>query len=84
MEQEIQKYAVYRHWKGDYYYVLSLAEHESTGEILVIYHALYGEGLVWARNKEDFLAELSDEDFNSPLNKMKQQYRFELAFGFDE
>lgn len=30
---------IYRHYKGDYYRVIGTSEHESTGEITVVYHS---------------------------------------------
>ena len=39
----------YRHFKGMEYEVLFLATHSETGEKLVVYRALYGEGAVWVR-----------------------------------
>ena len=40
---------VYRHFKGNYYLLLSIAQHTETREPLVIYQALYGERGLWAR-----------------------------------
>ena len=40
---------VYRHFKGNYYLLLSVAQHTETREPLVIYQALYGERGLWAR-----------------------------------
>lgn len=39
----------YRHFKGNEYEVIDIAEHTESGEILVIYKGLYGDGKVWAR-----------------------------------
>ena len=39
----------YRHYKGNEYELLFIANHSETLEKLVIYKALYGEGEVWAR-----------------------------------
>lgn len=81
-EREIERYAVYRHYKGNYYYVLSLAEHTENYETLVIYHALYGEGEVWARPLEMFLSEVPNENIED--NITGQEYRFELVHGYGE
>jgi len=39
----------YRHFKGREYEVLGVGEHSETGEKLVVYKALYGEGKIWVR-----------------------------------
>ncbi|WP_288405044.1 DUF1653 domain-containing protein, partial [uncultured Pseudomonas sp.] len=40
---------LYRHYKGQQYRVLGVARHSETEEELVIYQALYGEYVLWAR-----------------------------------
>ena len=47
--------AVYRHFKGKRYRVLSLARHSETLEEMVVYQQLYGEKSVWVRPLEMFL-----------------------------
>ena len=47
--------AVYRHFKGKRYRVLSLAQHSETLEEMVVYQQLYGEKSVWVRPLEMFL-----------------------------
>lgn len=73
--REVRRSSVYRHFKGNYYYVIGLAEHTETGEYLVIYHALYGEGDTYARPQERFLEEVPEE----VVNPTGQKYRFELV-----
>ena len=47
--QELQIGRVYRHFKGDYYLVEGLAHDSETGEPMVIYRKLYGDGGLWVR-----------------------------------
>lgn len=39
----------WRHFKGGEYRVVGLARHSETGEELVVYQALYGDGELWVR-----------------------------------
>ena len=39
----------YRHFKGNEYEVIALATHSETGESMVVYRALYGDGGIWVR-----------------------------------
>ena len=38
---------LYRHFKGNYYRVLSIARHSETTEPMVVYQALYGNSGIW-------------------------------------
>ena len=39
----------YRHFKGNEYEVIAIGKHSETGESMVIYKALYGDGQIWVR-----------------------------------
>lgn len=45
----------YRHFKGGEYSVQGVARHSETGESLVVYTPLYGEGGLWVRPLEMFM-----------------------------
>lgn len=40
---------IYKHYKGNLYELLYIANHSETMEKMVVYKALYGEGEVWVR-----------------------------------
>lgn len=43
------KIGKYKHFKGNEYEVIGIANHSETLEKLVVYRALYGEGEIWVR-----------------------------------
>jgi cyclomaltodextrinase len=51
----------YRHFKGAEYDVKGLATHSETGEQLVVYSPLYGEGGLWVRPLTMFLETVEHE-----------------------
>lgn len=66
----------YRHYKGNFYEVLSLASHSETLEPMVVYRALYGVKNVWVRP-----AFMWNELVVTPDGEMK---RFEYVGEMDE
>ena len=43
------KLGIYRHYKGNLYQVLGVGSHTESGEIVVIYQALYDSFGLWVR-----------------------------------
>lgn len=40
---------IYRHYKGNEYELIAIANHSETLEKMVVYKALYGKGEIWVR-----------------------------------
>ena len=73
--QELKLGRVYRHFKGDYYLAEAQALDSETGEPMVIYRKLYGDGSLWVRPKAMFLSEVDREKYPD----CPQTYRFQLV-----
>lgn len=51
----------YRHFKGGEYEVIGVATHSESGEQMVVYRALYGEGGLWVRPEAMFFETIERE-----------------------
>lgn len=68
---------IYRHFKGNYYFVQDVALDSETKERMVVYRPIYdrNDSQVWVRREAMFLEEI---DKNRKDNITGQKYRFEL------
>lgn len=74
---------VYRHFKGNYYFVENIGLDSETQETLVIYKALYDrpDCRIWVRREKMFLEEIDKERKD---NITGQTHRFELVTEIDK
>jgi len=75
--EEVKIGKVYRHFKGNYYFVENVALDSENKERVVIYKAIYDreDSQIWVRKEKMFLEEIPER----PDNITGQKHRFELC-----
>ena len=68
--RKVKVNSIYKHFKGDYMYVIDIATHTETNEELVIYRH---KDKTWARPIDMFLSKVDKKKYPD----VKQEYRFE-------
>ncbi|OOL96001.1 hypothetical protein CLACE_29160 [Clostridium acetobutylicum] len=71
-ERLIKKGSYYRHFKGNYYKVLYIAENSEDKEKVVVYQAMYGEKKVYVRPFKMFISKVD----HCKYPEIEQEYRF--------
>ena len=69
---------IYRHFKGNYYFIQDVALDSETKERIVVYRPIYdrNDSQIWVRREKMFLEEI---DQTRKDNITGQKYRFELV-----
>ena len=82
--EEVKIWKVYRHFKGNYYFVEGIAYDSETKERMVVYKPLYEREdgrKIWVRPEKMFLEEIP---LDRPDNITGQKHRFEIAKDIEE
>ncbi|MEE0865351.1 MAG: DUF1653 domain-containing protein [Clostridia bacterium] len=80
--EEVKIGKVYRHFKGNYYFVENVAYDSETQERMVVYKRLYNKEdgkFIFVKPEKMFLSEIPDR----PDNITGQNHRFELVEKID-
>lgn len=75
MRHNPQPQEVYRHFKGNLYQILCLAKDSESGEMMVVYQAMYGDFQIYVRPLSSFMEEIDRKKYPNA----EGYYRFELA-----
>ena len=81
--ETVQIGKVYRHFKGNYYFVENVAYDSETKERMVVYKPLYNRDdgrFIWVRPEKMFLESIPER----PDNVTGQKFRFVIAEDIDK
>ena len=56
----------YRHFKGNFYYLVDVATHSESLEPMVVYRALYGERKLWVRPASMWTEVVDKPEYHGP------------------
>lgn len=75
MRHNPQPQEVYRYFKGDLYQIRCLAKDSETGEMMVVYQAMYGDFQIYVSPLSSFMEEIDRKKYPNADG----YYRFELS-----
>lgn len=85
--KDIKIASVYRHFKGNYYYVEAIAYDSETQEEMVVYRTLYNRGdnkKLWLRPLNEFLSKIEPREDNITSSEYRFTYCEEFSKNFLE
>ncbi|HSP31466.1 MAG TPA: DUF1653 domain-containing protein [Halomonas sp.] len=65
---------IYRHYKGNLYEVMGIAQHSESEEHVVVYRALYGDYGLWTRPLEMFTETVTKEGHSQPRFALEKAF----------
>ncbi len=84
--EEVQVGKIYRHFKGNYYFVEDIALDSETQERMVIYKPLCerSDSKIWVRREKMFLEEIPERKDNVTGQKHRFELQKELSMDYIE
>ena len=79
--EEVKIGKIYRHFKGNYYFVENVALDSETKERIVVYKPIYDrdDSQIWVRREKMFLEEIPERPDNITGQKVRFEYCEELS-----
>ena len=71
---------IYRHFKGNEYQIITVAEHSEDESQMVVYKAMYGEGKCYVRPLDMFMEEVDREKYpDAPQKNRFEKMEYQIS-----